>query len=343
MATLTVMGVDVSAYVTDWGEIEDIKEVLLAKTQLFSGEHSIKLSNPNGEFSPFKSGSLFYGKQYFQSEVTIEEDGELVFDGLLKSVEVSKSGRDTRLLLENYLSIPTSRLTELSALDSNPTLAALGILQGAGLRDRVNEASFLSASAKTAGATIDINFAGTTTTVLSAVQDLCELASVALYVRNGVITAKAVEPYQGNNSSLRFPINTSNTVMVEKVEEAFENVKNVVVVTYSGGSATYTDPSSITFCRGQRLEASLNYGSGSIVIGNAASAAIYGAAFLERAAVLRRKISVTGSDDLRMVRVGDRHPITDSYFGFDNEPAEVIETRRSIQTKTINLVFATLR
>lgn len=346
VATLTVMGVDVSSYVTDWGEIEDIKEVLLARTQLFSGEHSVVVSSPRGEFNPYRAGSLFYGKAYFQSPATIHEDGELVFDGLLKAVKVDKSTRTVVLLMENYLSIPTARLVRREAKTGvNAVSEALGILEDAGLSERVDRNSFAVAAAKSVSATINTDFSDdTNTTVLAAVQALTELASVSLYVRNGIIRAKAVEPYQGDKSGLRFLLDNSNLVNVGVMEEAFDNIKNVVKVDYTGNaSLTLRDNESIKRCKGQEMDAALSYGSGTIVIANQASANFYGLAFLQRTSILRRTLNLDGANSLRGIRIGDRHPVTDAYLGLDNEPFEVIETHRAIQSKTINLTLASLR
>lgn len=343
-AVLTVMGKDLSSYVTDWGEIEDIKEVLLAKTQLFSGEHSVTLSSPKGEFNPYRAGSLFYGKAYFQSPATIYEDGELVFDGLLKAVKVDKATRSVTLMLENYLSIPTARLVNRAVAPGvNAVSEALAILDDAGLEAIIDRASFLTAASRSGGATVDTDFVDSNTTVLSAVQSLTELASVSVFVRNGLIQAKAVEPYQGSGSGLRATIDTSNVAGFGSMEEALDHIKNVVMVEYQGGSITLRDQASITRCKGQELDASLSFSSGSIIISNLASARIYGEAFLQRTSTLRRTLSVEGSNDLRSVRIGDRHPVTDAYYGLNAEPFEVIETHRAIQKKTINLVLASLR
>lgn len=347
MATLTLMGQDVSSYVTEWGEVEDIKEVLLVRSQLFTGEHTVVLSNHDGRFSPFRAGSLLYGKAYFQSKVELTEDGETLFYGLLKQVQLSNNNRTASLKVENVFTILTTSLASLVQSGVSPMTACLSMIEEAGLGEYVDRNSFVSAAAgaTAAGATVDVDFSDSNRTVLAAVQDLAELAGVAVYVRGATIYARPFQPYQGSSAGLRFPIQADNTVEIGSLEQAADNLKNVVTVDYSASSSiTLTDEQSIRRYQGYRSEVRLSYNTGSeIAIANSVSATYFGNKYLERASTLRCTLEVVGADTLRSVRIGDRHPVTDDHYGLSSEPFEVIETHRAIREKTISLTLASLR
>jgi len=346
-AVLTVMGSDVSSYVTEWGEVEDVKEVLLVRSQLFTGEHSIVLSNVDGRFSPYKAGSLFYGKAYFQSIVTLTEDGETLFTGLLKQVMLNKADRTCTLKVENYFTILTTQVASLVATSVGPMAAALSILETAGMAELVDRNSFVAAAADaaSAGAVVSVDFTDSNQTALAAIQDLADLASVAIYVRGGIIQARPFQAYQGSSAGLRYPIDSTVQVDVGALGDAYDNLKNVVTFEYSTSSTlVLRDEPSIRRYQGYENAVKLSYNTGqSIVISDLASASYFARKYLDRCSTLRRTLELVGSNELRNIRIGDRHPVTDSHYGLSSEPFEVIETHRQIQAKTISLTLATLR
>ena len=345
-AVLTVMGQDVSAYVTDWGEVEDIKEVLLASTQLFTGQVTLELSNFDGRFAPFRSNSLFYQKPYFQSNVTLYEDGELLFAGILKAVNVSKATRMATLTVENIFTAPTNQLATLVQAGVNPVVGALAVLTAGGLGSVTDTNSFLAAAAASsaAGAVVDVDFASKNTSILSAVQKLCELAAVSVFIRNGLITAQAVKPYQGNSAGLRFPLNEANVVDFGELQEAYDNLTNVVNVAYGASLlVTVRDPDSINRYQGYENEVKLSYAvGGAISIPDLASATYFGGVYLQRSSTLKYTFEINGADELKGIRIGDRHPVTEAYYGLAAKAFEVIQTHRPINKKTISLTLATL-
>ena len=50
--SFTLLGLDLTDYVTSWGKIEEVKEILLAKSDLFTGQMDLVLDNSKGIFSP---------------------------------------------------------------------------------------------------------------------------------------------------------------------------------------------------------------------------------------------------------------------------------------------------
>lgn len=343
----TVMGQDISSYVKDWGEVEDIKEVLLSKAQLFTSEHDVVLSGHDGRFNPYRSGSMFYKKPYYQSPVTLTEDGEVLFTGFLKSAKPNKSARTVTLTIRNYLAAATDRLTSYTQTGINPVTAALAMLDAAGLSDLVNRASFTTASqaATIAGATVNVDYSSSSVAVIAAVQDLCDLAAVTVVVKEGLITAIADTPYQGSQSGLRAAIDSSNIVSIGEMQDAFNSVTNSVTLKYATSSSlTFVDQDSIDASNGHESQIELDYRTGqSIAIANSTSASYFGKLYLSRTKRLRSTIEINGSDILRGVRIGDRHPVTDEWLGLDSEPFEVIETHRKIRKRNITLILATLR
>lgn len=343
MASLLVMGVDVSDYVTDWGEVEDVKEILLVRSQLFTGEHSIKLSNIDGRFSPYQAGSLFYGKAYFQSTVSLTEDGVPLFVGLLKSVSLDGNSRICTLKVENYFSVLATTLTSLVQTSVKPMLAALSIIEAAGMLEFADRNSFVAAAADEEA--VDIDFSESSTTALAAIQNLADLSSVAVYVRGGIIQARPFQPYQGGSAGLRFPITAAVVAEMGALTDEPDSLKNVVTFVYSASSElTIQDDASIRRYQGYQNEVRLSYATGEpIVIGSLATASHFATRYLSRSATLRRTLEIVGGNELRGIRIGDRHPVTDDHYGLSAEPFEVIETHRQIQAKTITITLASLR
>lgn len=344
-AALTVMGVDVSSYVTEWGEVEDVKEILLVRSQLFTGEHSITLSNVDGRFSPFRAGSLFYGKAYFQSTVTLTENGDPLFTGLLKSVSLDGNAKTCTLKVENYFTVLAATLTDLVAPSVNPVIAALSIIEAVGLSEFVDRNSFIAAASGMDGMTVNVDFSTSNTTALAAIQNLADLASVAVYIRGGIIQARPFQPYQGGSAGLRFPISASLVVEMGALTDEPDSLKNVVTFTYgASGELTLRDDASIRRYQGFENEIRLSYATGDpIEIADAATASFFASRYLARSSTLPRTLDVVGGDELRSVRIGDRHPVTDDHYGLSSEPFEVIETHRQIQAKTITLTLVNLR
>ena len=55
-----VLGLELAAYVLDWGSVEEVEKVLLAESQMFTAEHTLKVSNADNRFSASNTASIFY-------------------------------------------------------------------------------------------------------------------------------------------------------------------------------------------------------------------------------------------------------------------------------------------
>lgn len=342
-----VLDQELQPYVTTWGEIEHVKDVLLAKTQLFVGSHSVTLGNQDGRFSPKVSGSLFKGRNYLNAKgvITDSSTGEVLFRGLISSITLDKSRRTATVDMNNFLSIPTSQNITRTDTGANPVGLILSILKNAGLTAYIDNNSFLAAAgpAAAAGATVNTAWTGNIT-VLSAIQALSELAAVSVFLQNDKIYCRPYVAYSGTNSQMRYEIKASNVINFNSLTDATSAFKTQVTVTYSTASTlTLTNAAALAQNNAVISGFQITGITGSpIVIPNLVSATYFGNLYLSRASLLRRELQIDGDNTLAPIRIGDRHPVTDTFLGFSNEPFEVIETHRKLDDNTTSLVLASL-
>ena len=88
-----VLGVELGAYVLDWGSVEEVKTILLAQSQMFTAEHTLKVANADNRFSPGVSTSIFYGRTLQLLPVTLAVDGVTLYQGFIRSVTLDHATR----------------------------------------------------------------------------------------------------------------------------------------------------------------------------------------------------------------------------------------------------------
>ena len=341
------LGQDLSQYVVDWGTIDDTKDVLLAQTQLFAGQYQIKLGNGNSMFTPFNSTSLFYGRPTQNQIASIYLNGAIAYYGLVKSVDLDGQTREATLTMENFFSKPTSMSASLVASKANPAAAMVSIFENAGLQSYLDLGSFSNsgAAAAAAGATIGVNYSGTSsTTILSAIQAISQLCSISVYVRDGLIRARDWRPYQGHGAEIKWLITPSIVrSFTGTLSDAYDNLNNSVTIGYGASSTiTLTNTSSI-----QQYGVTNNFpfssNTGSLTVPDLKSANYFGNLFLARASTLRRTGDLDAGPELQLARLGDRCYVTAPNWGINTPTAfEIIETHQKPQENGIGLKIATI-
>lgn len=344
--SLKILDVELAPYVTDWGSVEDVKDVLLAQTQLFSGSHEISLIGGLDRFSPFYPGSLFYGRKLQNVLMQISVDGTELFSGFIRDVAQGGQSRETKITAENFFSKPSETIATLNVAGANPATAMLSLLDQAGVLAYADLASFYAAggAAQAAGATVTLAYkAESKTTVLSAIQAISELASISVYVKNGVIMARAFEPYQGNGSGCRYPINSGYARNWGDLQQARDNVRNQVTIAWgASGSLTLTDQVSVKRL-GQVRPFSFSTATGaSLSVPDLSSAQFFAGRFLARCSTLRSTLDVEMGPEFLDAQLGDRHLVTSFNHGMFDVPCEIIETHRKIVENGLSLKLATL-
>jgi len=343
--SLTILGQDLSSYVLSWGSIEETKEILLAKGQLFVGEQEVELDASTGIF---KLGQgLMAGRSLLNVEAALTEDGVDLFRGPIRQLSVDKAEQKATIRIENYLTKLTNRVPTLTQSGVNPAEAMLALLLNVGLESITDVNSFLVAGglARAAGATIDVAYEGKTTTVLDALQDICDLASINVFMRDGRITASAFKPYQGDQAGLRGVLTTSYVISFGVLETKADALQNVVKVRYGASSEhTATDPVSINAMNGEEYERRFDTNTGEeLAVPDLTSAAYFANRYLLRSSTLRYTLGLKA--DTRVLgtpRIGDRYLVTDIFLGLSGQAFEVIETHRQINSSEVELLLVTI-
>ncbi len=342
-----VSGVELAAYVTNWAPIEEIKEVLLARTTLFTGELSITTSNVGGRFSPEKIGSLLYGRQFLNIPCSVGADGETVFNGFLKDVQCDHAARTATFIMQNILSKPADSILPAVTLTAvNPGAAMLSLIELVGLTSLVDVNSFIVAGgpALAAGASISVLIDnGSNVSLLNMLQQISDLASIAVFVHNGILRAQAVTTYQGSEANLRQLISDSTTRNFKQRKTAYSNFNNSVTVLYGASSKyTITDPVSIGLTGIERNIPYSTQNGSQISVPDLVSAQFLAGQVLQRSSPAPVVISLDVGKNMLGMKIGDRFPVTADNWGFNRKAFELIETHASLLEEGSELVLRSL-
>ena len=341
-------GQDLSGYVLDWGTIEEVKTILMAKAEMFVGELDLTVNNAANIFSDNATGALFAGYDWFNEIGTVNLNGAPVFMGLLKDIEIDGETRQAVLHFENFFSLPSETAITQVISAANPAATILGMLQAINLNNAfapyINLPSFSSAAGLTAGMLVSINpSSGNNTTVLSMIQSISELCGMAVYVNQGLITCTAFKPWQGGN--LGPALQAGNGVRAFKIKNtAYQALSNSVSVNY-GASGTYsaTNPQSINLYGTTKSKQFSTATSSELSVPTLSAAQVIAANYLAVTSNLRDQCTLDlDSATWPTLQLGDRFPITCPRWGYNNRPFEVIEVHKTLQDTTIEAVLASL-
>jgi hypothetical protein len=337
--TLTVLGQNLTNSVTQWGAIEQVKDVLLARAELMTSEIEIELDNLNGAFSARGAGTLFGGSDWRGKPLTVAVDGRTEFDGILRNVRPNETGRRTVLMAENRMKKPSESILVASGTSVNPASAALGWLRTVIDEDNLDAPSFYSAGgpARLAGATITYVFgSGDGVTILGALTKVSQLCSIAFFTVGSRIRAQAFRPYQGSGSDLRFPL--TDTVVREWGEMTQDDLSfnNRVTVGYPGPAyATQNDLES------QRVNDVIREmpfsADDKLTAADQTSAEYFGRLYLDRAGYRRDVLALVAGPELVDVRIGQRFPVTRARLGLAQTAMEVYLVRPRLDSNEYEL------
>ncbi len=336
---------ELAAYVTDWGQVEEVKDVLLAQSQLFTAQHTLTLANADNRFSPKNEQSPFYGRHLQLAEATLSINGPPLYQGFVRSIEPDHASRTVKILTQNSFTVPANANLVLTT-SGNPAAVIQSIFETVGLGSKLDLPSFASAGggASAASATISINYiAGSNTTALAAVQAICSLCSFSCFVQSGLIRLRAWQPYQGNLSGIKYQITSTQVYDFSALSDAYTNLSNSVTVNYSTASTVTLQNTQSIHDNGITVNTQFNaITTQALSVPDLASANYFGQLFLDRASTLRQQGSFTAGPALQDLHIGDRITVAAPNWGTDPIAFEVIETHLTIETNSMEVVCATI-
>ncbi len=341
-----IFGMELAPYVTDWGQTEQVKEVLLAQSQLFMGEHTAILANQGGLFTPLKSKSLFFGRNTQQVRADLRVDGVNIFSGFIKGIDPDSGNRTVKITAQNVFTIPAASIVVLTMSNVNPAAVIKAILVQAGLIEFIDPISFASAGAgaSIAGAKISVNYAsGSSTTALGAIQAISSLCSLSCYVQNGLIRLKAWRPYQGSNEGIKYNITPVLTRSFGELKDCPQNLINSVTMTY-GANLTYSQTDSVSVkLNGINSSQSFAVATGAdLVVPDLVSAKYFIQLFLDRSSTLKRQGNLTCGPELLGGHIGDRITVAAPAWSTDPIAMEIIEAHQAVGGNEVELSCVTI-
>lgn len=339
------MGVDLTRFVTSWGRLEQIKDVLLAQSTLLTTQMAIEVTNSSGFMNPLGSGSLVRGLNHYNGLLEISRDDKTIYEGFVRNILPNANSKTATIMSENVLKKPAETPIVTQAAGANPAQAMLSFLRLAIPEQNINALTFDQAGASSAGAgaTIDYEFLqGDNVQAMQAVQLVSELSSVSVFVRDNVVIARPFIPFQGQEAGLRFELNDAIVREWGAFEYDNSSFNNVVAVGYPTEQyEIQRDQRGIDLNDG--LERTFTFDAEEqVVASNLTSARFFGRLYLRRASRRRRKISVAGGKELGGVTIGDRHPVTTPDLGLERFPMECIEVSETNDATEVELSMAEL-
>lgn len=345
-------GVDVTKLVESWGTINQVKDMLLATASLMVGEHVLVLHNRKGMFA-ISSPGIGAGTRWYGKTLQIYRNTRLVYQGVIVDIPPNRHTALASVRSQDVLRIAGNGGFASAATAVNPGEAIAAICAAVYTPDQYNRAAILAAggAARAAGATVTYAFtASDNETALGAIQQIAALASISVYIANGVVTAKAFRSYQGHGAGLRFPLSDLNVREWGDNEHDAEYFNNRVSVQYQGASgAAFVQlddqaSQSVNAIPGSKLPRAITIGGGKVQAADSASATYFGRQYLARAAYRRALLPVTGGPELAGIQLGDRHPVWTAEDGQAGKGYEVIELnwdldRDQVQVKLAELVL----
>ena len=345
-ATFTFLDQDMTDFVIDWGDIEQIKEILLAEAQLFVGEASIVLENSKNTFSPDFEFSIIKGVNWYNLVAVIDEDGKDIFKGLVKDIVYDKPNRSVKIELENVFSKPAESFVVGSATDVNPASAMQAILVAAGLEDDIDAASFATAGseARSASAVISYSYAESDgVSVMTAINDISRLSSISVFTDGTKFIARNFRTYQGNDSGLKEPILPATIVEFERAI----NDKNIFAnrVIYKFGASSEFAVEDARSIRENRITRPISLDftdSQNLFISDAVSAEFFTRKYISKSKDRVTIINMVLDRKHKNITIGDRYPVTEVDAGYIGAPFEIIEARRTINEDNTSVMATSL-
>lgn len=347
--SLIIRGQQLGGYVSDWGQIDTVKDLLLAQTQLFAGQYKVVLFGADALLSPYAPGSLFYGWNSQNQLAQVMLGGQLAYNGLIKSVDMDGQKRTVTVTMEDYFSKPCSIIAAAVATGVNPAAAMVTVLENAGLAAFINLNSFESAgaAASAAGATVNVNWSGSSSTsVLAALQALSQLASIQVFILNGQIWAQAWTPYQGGGAGVKGTLSSASGLVRSWTDftQAHDNLNNTVTIAYGASSSLTLSNAASVQAYGIKAGYSFSTATGqALAVPDVISAQYFAQTYLARASTLKGVVQCEcGPELLATAQLGDRWLVTSPNMGMTAVAMEIIETHKKIAENGMGLKLVTI-
>jgi hypothetical protein len=342
--TVTFMGVDISPDIVSYGSLEEIKEVLLAVSTMFTSENQMQVNNLSGRFSTDGPNSLIRGLEWYGQTITLALDGIPVYVGLVRNIELSTDGRVATITSEDVMKIPAQQPFTGTGKTANPGDVLLAIARSCLSDDFIDRASFHAAGApaRAAGATIGYSFLPTAGSVscMAAMQLVSELCSISVFVSRAKLTAAVFQPYQGQESGLGPDLTDVDIRDVTQHGYDILSFFNQVTVVYPA-NLSWTD-NAIDSQRTNRIVRGRTLGDlTTCFASDRISAIAFGKLALSRASQQKRIIGLTIGSKVDTVEMGDRFKINTQRFG-TVMPAEAFQVLRNPDRDEATLKLAEL-
>lgn len=354
-----LQGQDVSSLVDSWGNLEDIKTVLLADATPMVAEHDVVIRNRSGFLSMSGPGSMVGGTYWYGKDLRILIDGVLQYQGVILDIQPDATTGRATVKTGNALRRAADNLYSGSGTAQNPADAILAIARTAFTSDQLDLNSFFAAGgpARRAGATV--TYAWTTAdsvTVLGAMQAIAAISGYSLFTIAGQLTLRPFIPYQSNSAGLRFPLQDLLVRQWSPLTHDYENFNNQVNVGYPTNQVVTLDdvPSQLANAGGlapstgstsaakRKRPYTLCSDGDKAKAADAVSARFFGSSYLQRAAFRRGVLRIAGGEQLGQCQLGDRHPVTQSSLGLFSVPFEVIQVNRMLDGRETELTLVEL-
>lgn len=344
-------GYDISQYVTSWGNLEQVRELMLATPQVFTSEVSLSVYNFNNFLSP-AGQSLMKGLTWFNTILELKVYGYTLFKGLLIDLPVKLDDYTVEIKARSFMNVLATRNFSGTGT-SNPGDLLFAIVNSAipqtnstvdnatDYSKYVDYNSLLLAGADTreAGATIKYEFSGNDT-CLSAIQKISELCSIEVYLYGFQIVAR---PFRAIDPNINVKAELLNDFVQEwqSLESNFLSFYNRVTVGYpTSNTLTLNDYDS------QRTNKNIiDYAfdeTAAVAAADYASAEFFGNLFLSRNSKRRAKLNVLGKSDYYQLTTGDRLSVTQPQLGYVQKPFEIVEVHHDLDNKGYQLSLVEL-
>ena len=347
--SLVVRGQQIGQFVSDWGSVDTIKDLLLAQTNLFAGQYQVRLKGSDAMLSPYTKGSLFYGWPSHNQSLVLGLGGKIAYNGLIKSVDMDAQRREVLITAEDYFSKPCSIIASATGTGVNPAAAMVTLFENAGLSAFLNLNSFESAGAAASAAGASVNVAWTATgsvSVLAAVQALSQLASIQVFILNGQIWAQAWTPYQGSGAGVKGTLDSASGLVRTWTDftQAYDNLNNSVSIAYGASSTLNLSDAQSINAYGVKNGFSFSTATGqALAVPDFVSAQYFAQTYLARAATLKGVVQCEcGPELLAVAQLGDRWLVTAPNMGMTTVAMEIIETHKKIVTNGVGLKLVTI-
>lgn len=342
--TLTVKGVDVTAYVTSWGTLEAVRKLRLSDDALFSSRFTVPLDNTQGYFTEGGSVSLFPKGAWAGSEAVLERDGLELYRGFVTDLRTDDEKQTVTLVMSASMTKAGDTDADLTGTGLNPAMACRSLLVLGGLGDFLDEGSFSVAAGALNGYPVDVTCPRSAgESCLSLASKIADVCSLGFIVVRGIVYCQVQKPWDG--SGLRQTITDNIARSFGEMGHSTSNFANVVAFSWggSGDVEVVRDEASIKAEAGIEVVTTANAtSSAKVSITTAATAHFYGRLLLARVSPRRRTVDVVLGEDFPELLPGWSYPITYPALGLSATPFEVDEAQLDLDKDEWSVKFSTL-